>query len=419
MTAGHTHGGIDRVVIFSDVSWPLGGAEGLSILSVRLMAEAGLPVSFIAGDDGARCPLDTSAFEFIPLGGAPLLERPLLDRGWNGVYDARMRDRLAAIVARVDTPRTVYHLHNWSQIFSPAIFDALAPVTDRLFMSAHDYAIACPNQSYSNYQRGGEICPLKPLSLACIATHCDRRAYSHKLWRVARQWALHRAIDFSTTRALIGIIHPFMTEFYVRAGIAADRIRVLRNPVNPFSAERIPAERNQDVFFIGRVVHEKGVDLAAEAARLAGRRLQVIGDGPMRAELEARYPEAIFHGFKNHGEISALLQAARAVLVPSRLPETFTLVAHEAMRAGVPVIAFNDVDGVEAAEIGAAIVVPPREASALAEGLKRLDDDAATEAMSQLAFTQGARFSNTAQTWRDALIGYYLELLDGAPPTTA
>lgn len=410
---------LDRIVVLSDISWPLGGAEILALLNARLMAEAGYRVAYITGDNGARCPLDREQFDFLACGGAQLLDRPKTDSGLKGLYDHTIKAKISEYIARTDTPNTVYHLHNWSQIFSPSIFHALAPVLDRLFISAHDFGLACPNQSYSNYQRSSEVCALKPLSLSCVATHCDKRAYSHKLWRVARQMVLRQTMNLVSTPARIAMIHPFMLEYFERAGIAKDRLCVVRNPVNPFSKQRIEAEKNSDIFFIGRLVQEKGVDLAAEAARRVGRRLQVIGDGALRDSLASQYPDAIFHGFRNHGEISQLIGAARALLVPSRLPETFTLVAHEAMRSGIPVVAFDDVDGVEAARIGAAIVVPPREAQSLADGLRRLDDDAATARMSQLAFDEGWRFSNTAKTWRDALVSHYRELLDTSAKTRA
>lgn len=409
----------DRVVIMSDVSWPLGGAEGLALLQARLLAEAGVPVTFLAGDDGEKCPLDRAGIELITLGSSPLLERSALAGGLDGIYNRAAKRFIEDFVAARDTPRTIYHLHNWAQIFSPSVFAALRPVESRLFISAHDYALVCPNLGYANFQKNGADCPLTPLSAACLATHCDRRSYHHKLWRVARSWARKLAIDLAKTRALIGIIHPFMMERYERGGIASERIRVVRNPVKPYRRERVVAEANSDVFFVGRVVYEKGVDLAAEAARMAGRRLRVIGDGAMRAELAARYPEIVFEGWRNHDEIGALMAEARAVIVPSRLPEMFTLVAHEAMRSGIPVIAFDDVDGVEAAEIGGAIVVPPREAASLGGALKRLDDDATVAAMSRIAFEEGWRFSNTAETWRDALLGYYDELLAQAASAAA
>jgi glycosyltransferase involved in cell wall biosynthesis len=401
----------EKIVIISDTSWPLGGAEAMALLSAEVMADTGIEVIFLAGDDGGKCPLDRNKIDVRAFGGAPLLDRPAHNAFIDGIYNVGARRWLEAFIAEQDTPGTVYHLHNWSQIFSPALFDALKPVASRLFVSAHDFAISCPNLSFSNYQKAGAACNLKPLSLACIATHCDRRDYSQKLWRVGRSMALKAAIDFSRSRTLVGIIHPFMSEWYERGGIPKDRIRVVRNPVNPFSKTRIKAEANKDIFFIGRLVHEKGPDLAAEAARMAGRHLRVIGDGEMRAAMVEKYPEMTYEGWRNHAQISELLKSARCVVVPSRLPETFTLVAHEALRAGIPVVAFSDVDGVEMAALGGAIVVPPRKAESLAEALKTLDDDKVVARMSQIAFDEGWRFSNTNATWRDSLLGFYSELL--------
>lgn len=402
----------DKVVVISDTSWPLGGAEAMALLSARVMADAGIPVVFIAGDDASKCPLtDNKNIEIIALGGAPLLDRAWLEAGFDGLHNAAAKKLIDRFIAERDTPGTIYHLHNWSQIFSPAIFQALQPVSSRLFISAHDFAIACPNLSYSNYQKDGAICPLKPLSLECIGTHCDRRAYSHKLWRVTRSLALRFNADFAHTKALIGIIHPFMNEWYERGGIPKERIRVVRNPVNPFRKQRVEAEKNKDFFFIGRLVAEKGPDLAAEAARMAGVPIRIIGDGDLRESMQAKYPEAKFEGWRNHAQIGELLKDARCVVVPSRLPETFTLVAHEALRSGIPVIAFDDVDGVEMAQLGGAIVVPPREASSLAGAIRQLEGDAAVKKMSEIAFKEGHRFSNTNDSWRDTLLGYYSELL--------
>jgi glycosyltransferase involved in cell wall biosynthesis len=404
---------LDRIVIFSDISQPWGGAEKMALLSAEVMAETGIPVTFVTGDTGESCPLDRAKIEVISLGSAPLAERPFLGAATEGLYSREAFSRVRDFIAQRDTRGTIYHLHNWSKILSPSIFRALRPVSSRLFLSAHDFALVCPNLSYSNFQKGGEVCTLRPLSAQCILTNCDSRTYGHKLWRVARSSVLRVVFDFAQARALVGIIHPTMSEFYERGGIPRDRIRVVRNPVVPFTAERVKAEDNQDLFFIGRVVHEKGVDLAAEAARLSRRHLRVIGIGEAQAEIAKRYPEVVFEGFRSHAEIGEMIREARAVIVSSRLPEAFTLVAHEAMRSGIPVVTFSDVDCQEAAEIGAAIVVPPREAANLARGIQQLEDRGAIREMSQTAFKEGWRFSHTVEEWRDVLIGNYAELRSG------
>jgi len=54
-------------------------------------------------------------------------------------------------------------------------------------LTMHDYFSVCPNGSFFIYPTR-TLCHLKPMSAACLGTQCDQRTYSHKLWRVARQW---------------------------------------------------------------------------------------------------------------------------------------------------------------------------------------------------------------------------------------
>lgn len=405
-----------HVVVINDRSRLIGGASGLALLSARLMAALGARVTFITGDTGEDCSLGREGIDVVPLGCSPI-EGSLMEHGVSGLHNRRAYSTISRFIAEHDTPTTVYHLHNWAKILSPAVFRALRPVSKRLLVSAHDFALVCPNLGYTDFQRSGQSCDRTPLSTGCLLTHCDRHSYSHKIWRVIRSVERRAAIDFSHAGSLVTVIHPDMIEYFVRGGIPRDRIRVVRNPVSPYRASRVTAEANADLFFIGRLVHEKGPDLAAEAARLAGRRLRMIGDGDMRDSLMQRYPEVVFEGWRSHEQISALVGDARALVLSSRLPETFTLVAHEAMRSGIPVVAFSDVDCREAAAIGAAIVVPPREASDLAAGIRVLDSDAAAARISAAAHTEGWRFSNTSESWRDALLKCYDELLNQTSST--
>ena len=89
--------------------------------------------------------------------------------------------------------------------------------------------------------------------------------------------------------------------------------------------------------FVGRVAVEKNID-AFLRLDLAGTKV-VVGDGPQRSQLEARYPDVIFAG-EQHGEALAAHFAAADVFVFPSLTDTFGLVLLEAMACGVPVAAF-------------------------------------------------------------------------------
>jgi glycosyltransferase involved in cell wall biosynthesis len=92
----------------------------------------------------------------------------------------------------------------------------------------------------------------------------------------------------------------------------------------------------------------KAVDLLVEAfAAVAGKSdamLDIVGDGPLRSQLEAQAaslglaPRVIFHGWKSQADAAAILRKATALVLPS-LYECGGAVVLEAMASSIAVIA--------------------------------------------------------------------------------
>ena len=93
------------------------------------------------------------------------------------------------------------------------------------------------------------------------------------------------------------------------------------------------------MLFVGRLVPEKGVDALVEAAsRLRDLKVLfvIVGDGPLRAALEASASEnVVFLGALHRDDVSALLSQSNIVCLPSR-SEGFATVLLEASAWGVP-----------------------------------------------------------------------------------
>jgi glycosyltransferase involved in cell wall biosynthesis len=89
--------------------------------------------------------------------------------------------------------------------------------------------------------------------------------------------------------------------------------------------------------YVGRVAVEKNIE-AFLRLDLPGTKV-VIGDGPARPELEAKYPATKFVGYRYGAELAAHIAAADVFVFPSRT-DTFGLVMLEAMACGVPVAAY-------------------------------------------------------------------------------
>ncbi|MEA2943939.1 MAG: hypothetical protein QOD09_4468 [Bradyrhizobium sp.] len=91
------------------------------------------------------------------------------------------------------------------------------------------------------------------------------------------------------------------------------------------------------VLSVGRIAVEKNLEAFLDLD-LPGTKL-VVGDGPARAALMRKYPDAVFPGAL-HGETLAEAYASADVFVfPSRT-DTFGLVVLEALASGLPVAAF-------------------------------------------------------------------------------
>ena len=88
---------------------------------------------------------------------------------------------------------------------------------------------------------------------------------------------------------------------------------------------------------VGRVAVEKNLEAFLEL-ELPGTKV-IVGDGPARAALARKYPQAVFLGARQGEELADIYAAADVFVFPSKT-DTFGLVLLEALASGVPVAAF-------------------------------------------------------------------------------
>jgi rhamnosyl/mannosyltransferase len=141
------------------------------------------------------------------------------------------------------------------------------------------------------------------------------------------------------------------------------------------------------VLFVGRLIWYKGLDVLLDAFSCLDRgKLVILGTGPLEAALrrQARRlsldDRVFFAGFVSHERKVAWLRRSSFLVMPSVDPtEGFGLVQVEAHLCERPVISTTIPSGVPWVnpheETG--LLVPPRDAAALAAAMARLLDDGA------------------------------------------
>jgi phosphatidylinositol alpha-mannosyltransferase len=165
------------------------------------------------------------------------------------------------------------------------------------------------------------------------------------------------------------------------------------------------------IVFVGRHETRKGLAVLVDAMAGVGPdvRLWVIGEGPERARLQAQTEgdrRIEWLGEVDEAEKVRRLRAASVLCAPSISGESFGVVLLEAMAARCPVVA-SDLAGYRRVARGdkEAILVPPGDAAALADSLRRvLAGGPEVEAMVEAARCRAEQFS------LDALATRYLDL---------
>jgi len=175
------------------------------------------------------------------------------------------------------------------------------------------------------------------------------------------------------------------------------------------------------VLFAGRLVPYKGVHVLLEAMKALDARLVVVGEGPLRRQLESQAratcgDKVVFAGTVGDPELTALYHACDVFVLPSvTRAEAFGMVQIEAMACGKPVVSTAVPSGVpwvnRHEETG--LVVPPDDAGALADALRTLLADAALRARMGEAGRSRVSQEFTAARMAERTVALYREVLSG------
>ena len=181
-------------------------------------------------------------------------------------------------------------------------------------------------------------------------------------------------------------------------GVDRDRFSPARRD-NAWRQSLGVADNEIVVAFLGRLVMEKGLDVLSETLnRVRGQPIRplIIGDGPARAFVEQRLPEAIFTGHLDGEALGRAVSSADILFNPS-LTEAFGNATLEGMAAGLAVLCPRAPSTSALIADGQDGVLAPRaDAEAYAAALTAL----VNEPMRRLRLARAARASSARYDWR-------------------
>jgi len=279
------------------------------------------------------------------------------------VWSRKTYKELKALLKR-ERPDIV-HFHNVWYLISPSAYSACKDAGVPVIQTLHNFRLFCVN---ALLMRNGKTCEecVGKFSWRGAVYGCYRESRLHSI-PIAFAESFHKLIGTWNDKidAFIALTE-FGKKKFVECGLPEEKIFVkpnfLSNPPEPFFEKVIPpspllqkggrGDFKGYAVFLGRLSHEKGVAVLIDAMKCYNAdntnrlTLKIIGDGPLRGQLEEKVKsEKIdnieFTGKKKFNECMKLLARAQFMVMPAICYENFPMAIREAFACGKPVIASN------------------------------------------------------------------------------
>lgn len=375
-----------RIILILDTAHVNGGQAKVAFDSALGLKRMGHdPVIFAAVPPVAK-ELIEAGIPVHCLGQSELVkDGNVLKAALRGIDNRDAASALRTFLAEQPREDSVIHVHGWAKALSSSI---AAPIRESglpVLYTMHEYFLLCPNGGFYNYQQH-QHCHLKPLGAACITTNCDSRTHLHKLWRVGRSLAMKHMHRLPEAMQDIAYFHPFQRAIIEQHLPDGTRLHEVANPIEiePIGPKENPA--SGEIIFLGRISHEKGCFLYAEAMERAGLTPVFVGEGPVAGEVRARFPSAEMLGWHDAAGVRRSLREARALVFPSLWYEGQPLTVLESLALGTPVIAGDGSAGRESVVDGeTGLWFKQADVESLSAAIERARDDATITRLSHAA----------------------------------
>lgn len=273
------------------------------------------------------------------------------EREWSEVFSAcyLISDDPAAQTAQALTafqPDVVY-LHKFSD---PAVLTTLLESDVPVVRMVHDHDLYCM-RGYKYNVVTRQIC-LRAASAFCVFP-CGASVARNAAGGFPVRWVSYgdkrREIALNRNIPHLVVASAYMRDELLRNGFAPDRIETHAPVPRPTpSADRPSFSARNLIVYAGQIIRGKGVDVLLEslAKVTAPFECVILGDGNQRAECEklsARLGlqnRVRFEGFVPQARIAGYYRDASLAVMSSLWPEPFGATGLEAMRCGLPVVAF-------------------------------------------------------------------------------
>lgn len=329
-----------RVLLVNKFFFRKGGAESVFFATADLLKRKGHETRFFSMTHESNFPSED---------GRHFVSRVDYDSGsirdkarsaGRLLYSFEAKRRMEGLLreARPD----VAHLHNIYHQISPSVIHVLKRHDVPIVMALHDYKMVCPSYSLLSSGKVCEKCG-GGRYFNCFLEKCTKDSRSKSLLSACEMYFHHRIMKVYDLVDCFVSPSQFLIEKMKQMGFGRE-ILCVPNFVDTDDLKPAPGGEDTVVGYFGRLSREKGLSTLVTAMKgIEGASLHIVGEGPVRTELEKRIAdERITNvrllGFKSGETLRGEIGRAAFGIIPSECYENSPMSILELFAMGKPAV---------------------------------------------------------------------------------
>lgn len=238
----------------------------------------------------------------------------------------------------------IVHVHNLYHQMSPTILFEIKKRKIPIVMTVHDWKIINPNHSLRLNGKPYRRCA-EGKYYQCFLDKCVKNSYAKSLLASLEMYWHDGLGTYRKNIDLYIAPSEFVKNILIRWGMDGKKIVVLPHfipkPSKKSSRQYSFSVADSYALYAGKISKEKGVNTLIETfSKLKGMKLYLAGEVEKGFKIP-KNSNIVPLGFVAADQLSEYVRNSKCVVSASELPETFGLIALEAMTQGKPFVGFN------------------------------------------------------------------------------
>ena len=329
-----------KVLLINKFLYPKGGAPISTLTTGSLLSKKGHEVFFwgMEHPDNPEYPHSDLFVDYADLvDGGSICKKARTS--FNVLYSLQAKQRIKQFI-EIERPDIV-HLNNFAHQISPSILHVFKKYNIPSVMTMRDYKLVCPAYTMLSNGKVCEKCK-DGKYYNCLFNKCTHNSLAKSLVNTIEMYFHHKILKIYDLIDVFISPSAFLKDKVKEMGFDRE-IEYLPNFVDFADFQPKYESGQKSIVYFGRLSSEKGLSTLLDAVKELDIQLMIIGDGPIKHQLQAKAADdninnVSFLGYKSGDELQGIIKNAIATITPSEWYENNPRTVIESFALGKPVL---------------------------------------------------------------------------------